>query len=279
MFHNNDLVVSSSTSVKISKFLSKVISVGSWFSASASFKKAASCATNLGLRIVQHERTMESTFRASARLIALEYKRGPPTRVLLISPHTYDHPAERSSRQLLHALALMGLCLKPNEDIRERGKDIVLRRYERYLLCRVFCKRVVWMYESCLDDLLSAVRSGQGVLRGAGGEAGRAERGQKGDVESRVEAAVYTEVIGVHGTTARATTYGWGPGGVTHSVKGSSVSTSATRLCRRRKSRKRVFPVWIDSRAASKMASLGGELDDVASSSPVSSKVSRIAVI
>jgi hypothetical protein len=46
------------------------------------------------------------------------------------------------------------------------------------------------MYESRLDDFLSAVRGGQAVLRDARGEAGRTERGQKGDVEPRVEASV-----------------------------------------------------------------------------------------
>jgi hypothetical protein len=134
---------------------------------------------------------METAFRAPARLIALENKRGPPTRVLLTSSRMYDHPAERASRQPLYALALVCPCLGPNKDVRDRREDIVLRRHERYLLCAVLCEGVTRMYESCLDDFLLAVRGGQAVLRDARGEAGRAEGGQKGDVEPRVEASVY----------------------------------------------------------------------------------------
>ena len=134
---------------------------------------------------------METAFRTPARLIALENKRGPPTRVLLTSSRMNDHPSERTSRQPLHALALMCPCLGPKKDVRERGEDIVLRRHERYLLCAVLCERVTRMYESRLDDFLPAVRGGQALLRDARGEAGRAERRQKGDVEPRVEASVW----------------------------------------------------------------------------------------
>ncbi len=133
---------------------------------------------------------MKTAFRASARLIALKYKWRPPTRILLPSSRMYDHPAKRASRQPLHALALMCPCLRPNKYVRDRGEDIVLRRHERYLLCVVFRKGVARMHESRLDDFLSAVGGGQAVLRDASGEAGRAEGGQKGDVEPRVEASV-----------------------------------------------------------------------------------------
>ena len=139
----------------------------------------------------------------------------------------------------------------------------------------------MWMYESRLDDFLSAVGGGQAMLCNARGEARRAECGQKGDVEPRVEASVV--VCGVSDqrrANESAHTYERAPSGVTHSVKGSSAFKSAMRPCCLRNSLKRVFPVWIDSRAASKTALLGGEPDgDVARSSPVSSKVSRIAVI
>lgn len=69
------------------------------------------------------------------------------------------------------------------------------------------------MYESRLDDFLPTVRGGQAVLlRGARGEAGRAQRRQKGDVEPRVEASVYVRgcvgcEIGVEETKGRARTY------------------------------------------------------------------------
>ena len=133
---------------------------------------------------------MNAAFRAPTRFIAFEYQWSPPTRVLLTSSHVYDHPTKRASRQLLHAFALMCPCLRANKDIRNRGKDIVLRRHEPYLLFAVFCEGVMWMYESRLNDFLSAVRGGQAMLRDARGEAGRAECGQKGDVEPRVEASV-----------------------------------------------------------------------------------------
>lgn len=133
---------------------------------------------------------MKAAFRAPARLIALENHWGPPTRVLLTSSHMYDHPTKRASRQLLHTLTLMCPCLRANKDICDSRKDIVLRRHEPYLLRAVFSEGVVRMYESRLDDFLSAVRGGQAVLRDARGEAGRAESRQKGDVEPRVEASV-----------------------------------------------------------------------------------------
>lgn len=136
---------------------------------------------------------METAFRAPTRLIALENKRGPPTRVFPPHPRMNDHPAKRTSRQPLHALALMCPCLGPHKDVRDRGEDIVLRRHERDRLCAVLCEGVARMYESRLDDLLSAVRRGQAVLRDARGEsaaAGRARGRQKGDVKPRVEASV-----------------------------------------------------------------------------------------
>jgi len=88
----------------------------------------------------------------------------------------------------------MGPCLWPNKDIRQRGKDIVLRRHERYIFSR---EGVAWMYESRLDDFLPAVGGGQAVLRYTGGEAGRTDDGQKCDVEPRMEASVYVRTEGV----------------------------------------------------------------------------------
>src|SRR5258708_29161698 len=107
---------------------------------------------------------METAFRTRAHLIALENKRGPPTRVLLTSSRMNDHPSKRASRQPLHAIALMCPCLGPKKDVRERGEDIVLRRHERYLLCGVLCEGVARMYESRLDDFLPAVRGRQALL-------------------------------------------------------------------------------------------------------------------
>jgi hypothetical protein len=99
--HVHSLVASSlaplSISVKISKFLSKVTSVGSCSSQRQRLSIASDCTTNLGLRIEPHKRSMKATFRAPVRLIALEYQWGPPIRVLLTSSHMYDHSTERAS--------------------------------------------------------------------------------------------------------------------------------------------------------------------------------------
>jgi len=145
---------------------------------------------------------METALRTPALLIALVHKRDPPTRnILLPSPRANDHPPKRTRGQPLHARALPGrrrlaLALAPDEEVRERAEDVVLRRHERDLLRGVLRERVARVHEARLDDFLPAVGRGQAVLpvyRAAGGElldAGCAERGQERDVEARVETAV-----------------------------------------------------------------------------------------
>jgi hypothetical protein len=82
------LVAPLSISVKISKFLSKVTSVGSCSSRRQCLSIASDCTTNFGFRVEQHERSMKTAFRPPVRLIAFE--------ILMESVHS--HP----SYQLAH---------------------------------------------------------------------------------------------------------------------------------------------------------------------------------
>lgn len=171
------MVVSTPISVKISKFRNSSISVGSCvfrdIFSSLSRATSQTTKTNLSLRTKQHERTVEASLRASARFIAFIHKRYPPTRrVLPPSLWKNDHPSKHARRQSLHALALLGRQLAPDEKVCEGGEDIMLRRHERDLSCAMLCERVARVHESRLDDFLAAVGCGQAVLHHAGGETG-----------------------------------------------------------------------------------------------------------
>jgi len=131
---------------------------------SASVKRCTVRPTNLGLRIVQHQRTVEAALRTSARLIPLEYEWYPPIRVLLPSLWENDHPPEHTCRQPLHALAVLSRWHAPDENVCERGEDVVLWRHKRDLLCAVLRERVEGMHESRLDDFLPAVGRRQAML-------------------------------------------------------------------------------------------------------------------